>query len=182
MISIYWTFCSGKHEHRLAKSLVHDVLAYHQIHPSMLNKTQQGKPILSSGQFISWSHSDQCIAIAFSNTHLLGIDVEKIDVINWKKLSQRLDQSSQNSINSSHHKKLAFYKIWTQKEAIAKHYGHSVWQELNQNTSNILTNTWIFPCEYVMSITNPTRQKIQLIHLTGLAHHCESEKSLRTHL
>lgn len=181
MISIYWTLCSGKDEHKLTRALVHNILTYHQIPLSMLSKTEQGKPILASGQFISWSHSDRCIVIAFSNTHLLGIDVEKIGTINWKKMSQRLDKCSQSSIMSSHQKKLEFYKIWTQKEATAKHYGYSVWQELRRKTPKIALETFIFPCDYVLSVTNPEKQKIQIEQITGLAHHCENEKLPHTH-
>ena len=76
------------------------------------------------------SHSEQCILIAITLGHSVGIDVEKINKkIDFESLSARFFSNKENEFLRSleESKKLdAFYSIWTRKEAFIKATGKGI--------------------------------------------------------
>ena len=93
-----------------------------------------GKPATSMderGVSFNVTHSGGVILIALSKTGDVGIDVERIDSsINIMEIAEsafRQDEIEElRSIDSAEIRRLAFYRCWTQKEAIVKADGRGL--------------------------------------------------------
>ena len=73
---------------------------------------ENGKPILiDGGKHFSISHSEDLIAIAFSDTNC-GIDIEKIKLREFKKISDKMKFNAETLGE--------FYQEWTKYEALYK--------------------------------------------------------------
>ena len=73
---------------------------------------EDGKPILiDGGKHFSISHSEDLIAIAFSDSNC-GIDIEKIKLREFKKIAERMKFEAETLGE--------FYEEWTKYEAIYK--------------------------------------------------------------
>ena len=113
---------------------------------SLLNTNEQieiaahsnGKPFVkhqhkSMTLHFSLSHSDKMIALAFQKNHPLGVDIEKIQQADKYEnvIQQYFTSDEQKQI--AHSDNAAFFKIWTQKEAIGKVSGLGI-ANLPENT------------------------------------------------
>ena len=73
---------------------------------------EDGKPILlDGGKYFSISHSDEYIALAFSDTNC-GVDIEKFKLREFEKISERMGFEA-NTLGE-------FYEEWTRYEALYK--------------------------------------------------------------
>lgn len=73
---------------------------------------EEGKPMLiDGGKYFSISHSEDLIAIAFSDTNC-GVDIEKIKLREFKKIAERMNFEAETLGE--------FYEEWTKYEAIYK--------------------------------------------------------------
>lgn len=73
---------------------------------------EKGKPILiDGGKHFSISHSEDIIAIAFSDSNC-GVDIEKIKLREFKKISDRMKFNAETLGE--------FYQEWTKYEALYK--------------------------------------------------------------
>ena len=73
---------------------------------------EEGKPMLiDGGKYFSISHSEDLIAIAFSDTNC-GVDIEKIKLREFKKIAERMKFEAETLGE--------FYEEWTKYEAIYK--------------------------------------------------------------
>ena len=75
---------------------------------------QSGKPIINNG-YISISHSNGVVAVCFSKTKNVGIDVEMIKPELYKNVSKFISATSPNE----------FYSLWTKREAVIKAKNYS---------------------------------------------------------
>ncbi len=72
----------------------------------------EGKPVLiDGGKYFSISHSEDLIAIAFSDSNC-GVDIEKIKLREFKKISERMGFEAETLGE--------FYEEWTKYEALYK--------------------------------------------------------------
>lgn len=86
-----------------------------------------GKPYLHNINNFEFniSHAGDWVVCAIDDTPI-GIDVEKIKVINYSEIAQRFFAKNENRFlkDTSEHKKLrCFFKIWTLKESYIKAVG-----------------------------------------------------------
>jgi 4'-phosphopantetheinyl transferase len=98
----------------------------------------QGKPTLAPEvshpvQF-NIAHSQDCTLFAFSQDLALGVDLEYVDDrCHYREIAQRFlrEEEWQNfaQINAEQ-QKLAFFRIWSRKEALIKLWGDSLFQGL----------------------------------------------------
>lgn len=95
--------------------------------------TEYGKPYLENPPFplyFNISHSGEYVVFAFSRTGDIGVDIEKIDPKNIKKGMEKLIFSEKELAffnNLPFDQKIeAFYRAWTQKEAILKADGRGL--------------------------------------------------------
>ncbi len=73
---------------------------------------EDGKPVLiDGGKHFSISHSEDLIAIAFSDTNC-GVDIEKIKLREFEKISERMNFEAETLGE--------FYQEWTKYEALYK--------------------------------------------------------------
>ena len=94
-----------------------------------------GKPLLPNVSF-SISHSSQKVAIAISNSHIVGIDLQKHIFIDFNdyKMFLSVSESEQFQYVKDENKLRWFYDIWCQKEAIMKADGRG----MKINPANII--------------------------------------------
>ena len=84
-----------------------------------INYLKDGKPALISPQkFLSVSHSKDFVAVFLSDTHIVGIDIEKISDRIQKVVPKFLNETEQQNSNLSDSSLLHFY--WGAKEAVYK--------------------------------------------------------------
>lgn len=87
------------------------------------------KPILLSDPHyhFNFSHTKSIILCGISDTHPIGVDIERIDpFLNVNTMETVLHPTEFqyiNSVHSNHEQTYRFYKIWTQKEAYIKYLG-----------------------------------------------------------
>ncbi|MBD5135679.1 MAG: 4'-phosphopantetheinyl transferase superfamily protein [Lachnospiraceae bacterium] len=83
-----------------------------------------GKPYLSNypEYYFSISHSEQCITFTHSNCPI-GIDVEKVSEHDFDVAEKFFTNGELNYLQESENKDIAFYDIWTKKEAYTKMLG-----------------------------------------------------------
>jgi 4'-phosphopantetheinyl transferase len=102
---------------------------------------ENGKPmLLDGGKHFSISHSDEMIAIAFSDSNC-GVDIEKIRLREFTTISERMGFEA-NTLGE-------FYEEWTKYEAVYKlgketEYGSVAYFDLDDYA---LTATSEDPCE-----------------------------------
>lgn len=102
----------------LAKLLCNGQEEFHKILSNFSFKSDK-RPFLigREGQFISISHSENAVAVAYSDFPV-GIDIQKNKEINPKLINRVLtNQEKQYVLNNG---KDNFFKLWTAKEAIIK--------------------------------------------------------------
>ncbi|MEZ5173960.1 MAG: 4'-phosphopantetheinyl transferase superfamily protein [Bacteroidia bacterium] len=83
-----------------------------------------GKPHLTGGQgFVSLSYCKNWIAIAFSETHEQGVDIEQERQQLWKIAPRFLNKSEQAELQCSASQQDYLQLVWGAKEALYKVYG-----------------------------------------------------------
>ncbi len=89
-----------------------------------------GKPYIEDGPHISIAHSNDMVAVALCGEFAVGVDIEF-----WRK--RDFTKLAAYAFGPGDVKKVAdggmaaFYKIWTEREAIAKLAGESVFKGMN---------------------------------------------------
>ena len=84
-----------------------------------LNYLDDGKPLLvSPKRFLSVSHSKEFVAVFLSETHPVGVDIEKISDRIQKVVPKFLNETEQQNSDLSDSSLLHFY--WGAKEAVYK--------------------------------------------------------------
>ena len=86
-----------------------------------INYLNDGKPVLVSPQkFLSVSHSKDFVAVFLSETHPVGVDIEKISDRIQKVVPKFLNETEQQNSNLSDSALLHFH--WGAKEAVYKQF------------------------------------------------------------
>ncbi len=94
--------------------------------------TEHGKPFLASTNSIlqfNLSHSENIAVYAFTLTHAIGIDIEKISERSHEAIAKRFFSPIENEALSglSPEKQMVyFYRIWSRKEALVKAMGQGL--------------------------------------------------------
>lgn len=95
-----------------------------------LQLTPHGKPHLPNNELqFNLSHSGSSAAIVISNKSSVGIDIEMIKPIYSEKVAQRFfhpEEQSWIATLPNNEKSLAFYRIWSLKEAVTKALGEKI--------------------------------------------------------
>ena len=128
----------------LSRVMLRDILSFYlKISPEdvRFSKNEYGKPfILNESKesiYFNLSHSNNCVALAISNTSSVGVDIEYfnrdieinsiIDYYFSKKEKKYLSYFDETQ------KKHNFYKMWTLKEAYIKSRGIGLSEEIIKN-------------------------------------------------
>ncbi|HGD3320613.1 MULTISPECIES: 4'-phosphopantetheinyl transferase family protein [Proteus] len=124
-----------RHLFLLSRVMLRDILSFYlDIPPAdiKLLRNQYGKPFIENNDItkkiqFNLSHSHDCVAIAISNTSLIGVDIEycchnrELNNIIEYCFSEK-DKQYLSYFNETQ-KKYIFYKMWTLKEAYVKSIG-----------------------------------------------------------
>ncbi|MDA9832484.1 hypothetical protein N9C31_02540 [Gammaproteobacteria bacterium] len=146
------------------RALCQKILTHHHIHPHSLYKDSRGKPqIKNQPGFISWAHSKKHVVIAFSKTHAVGADCEDMRPIPFKAIQNRYFPDEPAITNDSD-----FFKKWTEKEALCKLKGTTIWRELPMTRHGSVTHKVIGQCVFCIA----THQPVPIMWVA----HCEIEK------
>lgn len=82
---------------------------------------ENGKPLLDFC-FFSISHSAERVICALSD-RAIGIDIEKIKPLTFRKKYLLFSKEESRYVNTNNNPTLAFYTVWTRKEAYLKAIG-----------------------------------------------------------
>ena len=88
--------------------------------------------------------------IAFSKTHAVGADCEDIRPITFKAIQKRYFQDT-NDIHSADD----FFQIWTQKEALCKLKGLSIWKTMRHSPHGFTTHKITPDCVFCIASNQP---------------------------
>lgn len=66
------------------------------------------------------SHSGEYVICAFSVSQVVGVDIEKIQPVNYNDFNNILNANDNSTIENAPDANHAFFKIWSAKEAILK--------------------------------------------------------------
>jgi len=93
---------------------------------------EYGKPYLQgySDFHFNISHTRNALVATFSNDEI-GIDIERIKPVDLKIADRFFTSDEQINIRQSENKDIAFYDIWTKKEAYIKYIGKGLSIPLN---------------------------------------------------
>ena len=86
---------------------------------------ENGKPTIP-GLHFNIAHSNRQVICGFSKTACLGIDIEKISLIDFTDFSTMFSSKEWKAIKSSSNPMKSFYWFWTRKESIIKALGLSL--------------------------------------------------------
>ncbi len=123
----------------------------------LIEHEKSGKPYLKNFPDFHFniSHSDNTVAVAFSDSPV-GIDIEKLSPVNFKVAKRFFSDIEVNYINNHINSQLAFYEIWTAKEAYFKRSGKGIdrdFRRISVTDSNISKNIKTFEKNgFVMSV------------------------------
>jgi len=81
---------------------------------------ENGKPFLTTGHYISISHTKYFSTIIISTSKIVGVDIEKISE-RILKIKERM--ASEEELKVAGNDLLCLYTLWGAKEAIYKSYG-----------------------------------------------------------
>jgi len=82
------------------------------------------KPYLANSDInFNISHSGELVVCALTKTGDIGIDIEKIESIKISDFKSQMTNNEWELVNTSKDKERAFFKYWTQKEAVIKAHG-----------------------------------------------------------
>ena len=83
---------------------------------------KNGKPVLSGIHF-NISHSDHQVICGFSKEGLIGVDLEKINPVNFENFTSMFSAKEWIAIKGADDPIRTFYWFWTRKESIIKALG-----------------------------------------------------------
>ncbi|WP_430408755.1 4'-phosphopantetheinyl transferase family protein [Kordia sp.] len=90
----------------------------------LLEYSAYGKPKLKEQQInFNISHSGHIVICVLTNTSEIGIDIEKMHNVNIEDFKTQMTTSEWDNIDTATNKTEAFFKYWTQKEAVVKASG-----------------------------------------------------------
>lgn len=127
-------FLSSQNGHRFitARATLRQILSFYLNIPAPhipLAYTAYHKPYLSLNdtplQF-NVSHSHEIAVYAFTLQHAIGIDIERIKEIDYEKIAQRhfsADEYTRLMTLPAIERSIAFYRLWSRKEALLKAVG-----------------------------------------------------------
>ncbi len=141
-------FINSEHRTRflLAQAILRDVLSHytHQAPQQMrLSRSSHGKPYLVDSDFtFNLTHSNECVLIAVTAEHEVGIDVEFLERSRHldalvRRFFSKEEQRAYFSYTSAAERRLAFYRGWTRKEAYLKAIGLGLSYPLHQFTVSL---------------------------------------------
>jgi len=119
----------------------------------------EGKPYVATETpwHFNVAHSGDYIALAFSRSGPIGVDIE------WRARRTRIDALARHYFGPNElsdwselapaARRYRFFQLWTLKEAIAKARGTSVWSTLTHTQW-----TGLAPSEATVELTGPSRQ------------------------
>lgn len=86
------------------------------------------RPFIEKGPFADFniSHSDELVVCILSDTHRVGIDVEKIRNIAIEDFQAQFTARERALLKSADHPLQMFYDLWTKKEAVVKADGRGL--------------------------------------------------------
>ena len=102
---------------------------------------KNGKPILPGVHF-NISHSDHQVICGFSKEGQIGVDLEKINPINFDDFSAIFSEKEWLTIHGADDPMRTFYWFWTRKESIIKALGLTL-SYLNQIELDVTLNHFI---------------------------------------
>lgn len=94
-------------------------------------KTINKKPFILNGPAFNITHSEDRVAVAFSNQSI-GIDIEKKTDVDVQGLSTYLHHQEKIYIDGASDKQDAFFTIWAKKEAYLKATGKGIASSLSK--------------------------------------------------
>jgi len=98
-----------------------------------LDATEDGKPFIPGGPEFNISHSENMVVLAITPDGPIGIDIEKIRVVNIDDFSQYVPEAAnlpeRYNVDQVHHH---FFDCWTKKEAVVKAYGKGLLTSLEE--------------------------------------------------
>ena len=96
----------------------------------LLNKlsySENGRPYFKNYSFdFNISHTENCVAVVFSENCRVGIDIERMKHIDFSDFMDIFSQEEWHKINSSDDKEKTFYYYWTLLESAVKADGHGL--------------------------------------------------------
>lgn len=94
---------------------------------SDLKYSVSGRPFFADSRFdFNISHTDNCAAVAYSQNCRIGIDIEKINDVNFSDFENIFSEKEWNLIYSSDNKNETFYNYWTLLESALKADGRGL--------------------------------------------------------
>ena len=102
----------------------------------LLQKDTRGRPYLVNNEHdVNWSHSGELLAIAWSATKRVGVDIERIrERKRWLEVAGRFFEESEITELRKQNSLLAFLQLWCLKEAVIKAHGHGISYGLDKVT------------------------------------------------
>ncbi len=110
-----------------------------------------GKPCLKKSRLkdasldahFNFSHSHAKVVCAVSNTHRIGVDIEKIGVFDNSLLPAYFSHGEIDFITQANYPEDAFFSFWTKKEALLKCVGIGI-AHIELASLEVLNNTIIY--------------------------------------
>ncbi len=98
-----------------------------------LKVSQYGKPFIEGGPEFNISHSEHIVILALAGNQPIGIDIEKIRLIDINDFSKELPEvATLYEHYEADQANLLFFDCWTQKEAVLKANGKGLAAPLKQ--------------------------------------------------
>jgi len=121
---------------------------------SKLEYTNFNKPYLEGHDVhFNISHSGNIVVCALTKLGEIGIDIEKIEPIEFLAFKSQMTANEWRMIDESKNPKRSFYTYWSQKEAVIKAHGEGL--SIPLKSFEVKNNIAIIECEnfYVKEIS-----------------------------
>jgi 4'-phosphopantetheinyl transferase len=158
----------------ISRILLEQILKHFGCNMNQLETNEYGKPFLNNHAFeFNLSHSGDVVLLAISSQHPIGVDIEKIEIVeDFDSFTPILHPSELSYFQTIKKQKDCFelMKLWTHKEAISKALGLGFQLDinkiaLNQNNGIMKINAIpsIFPQEWSLQTLYPSDNYIGAI-------------------
>lgn len=97
-----------------------------------MNKNKYGKPFIPNCFWFNIAHSGDIIMLAVNDTHTIGIDIELMKMIEWKKFKTCFTNKEWQIISKSNNPVFMFYDFWTRKESVLKADGRGLTLDMSE--------------------------------------------------
>lgn len=105
---------------RVLSKLIGSMVLNSNYESVIIKKTKSGKPYISKKVFLSITHSNEKVVVAFSNKNI-GIDIEMVQSINHKIIDKIFSIDEKKYIRENSNEKYNYIAAWTKKEAYVKY-------------------------------------------------------------